>query len=115
VCHVAGFWFYFFAPSGQRYRLLGWMYVVRACFFSCCRARSYYLAPAYPMLLAAGSVVLELWLATLGASLERLGQIVTAVILALAAIVGGWPEMVAIVAGIYAALSPDTRLRRQPP
>jgi 4-amino-4-deoxy-L-arabinose transferase-like glycosyltransferase len=135
---VAGLWFYFFAPAGRRYRLLGWLYLVPAVLFLALQGRSYYLAPAYPMLLAAGSVVLERWLAGRGAGVKRLGQIATVAILAVAGVVGaalslpiapvqsalwmltskvqdnfveeiGWPELVATVAGIYAGLPPATR------
>ncbi|MGH7938393.1 MAG: glycosyltransferase family 39 protein, partial [Chthoniobacterales bacterium] len=52
---VAGLWFYFFSSRGRSYRVLGWMYLVPLLIFTFARGRSYYLAPAYPMLLAAGS------------------------------------------------------------
>lgn len=52
---LAGLWFYFFSVRGQSYRALGWMYLVPLLVFLLARGRSYYLAPAYPMLLAAGS------------------------------------------------------------
>ena len=51
---VAGLWFYFFAPAGKRYRLLGWMYMIPLVLFLLAQGRSYYLAPAYPPLLAGG-------------------------------------------------------------
>ena len=50
-------------PAGRRFRLLGWMYVVPFALFLVAQGRSYYLGPAYPMLLAAGAVVGERWLA----------------------------------------------------
>jgi hypothetical protein len=73
---AAGLWFYFAgekAPaslraSGQaeggrykkaRYRALGWMYVVALALLVVLRGRDYYLAPAYPMLYAAGAVWAE--------------------------------------------------------
>jgi hypothetical protein len=59
---LAGVWFCFFAEEGKRYRVLGWMYVVPLALFLLMRGRDYYLAPAYPMLYAAGSVWVErLW------------------------------------------------------
>ncbi len=56
---VAGFWFLLFTESGKRYRALAWMYLVPLALFVVMRGRAYYLAPAYPMLYAAGAVWLE--------------------------------------------------------
>jgi 4-amino-4-deoxy-L-arabinose transferase-like glycosyltransferase len=53
---VAGLYYYFFSPAGARYRLLGWMYLIPFLLFLVSQARSYYLGPAYPMLIAAGVV-----------------------------------------------------------
>jgi hypothetical protein len=61
----AGLYYCFFARDGKRYRMLGWMYVVTLLLFVLAKGRSYYLAPAYPMLYAAGAVWGEGWLATL--------------------------------------------------
>ena len=41
------------------YRLLGWCYVVSFIVFVVLKGKNYYLAPIYPMLLAAGAVVFE--------------------------------------------------------
>ena len=57
-----GLWFYF-SERGRKYRLLGWMFVVTLLLFVMAQARSYYLGPLYPMLLAAGCVVWERWVA----------------------------------------------------
>jgi hypothetical protein len=48
-----------FSARFKPYRLLGWCYL--ACFtvFFILHGKSYYLAPVYPMLLAAGAVVIE--------------------------------------------------------
>ncbi|HET9587197.1 MAG TPA: glycosyltransferase family 39 protein [Anaerolineales bacterium] len=54
---MAGLYFYFFKPEGKPYRPLGWMYVIPFVLFLLTQGRSYYLAPAYPMLIAAGAVV----------------------------------------------------------
>jgi len=59
---MAGLYFYLFSPRGKRYRMLGWMYVVPLLMFVIAKGRDYYLAPAYPMLYATGSVVAEAWL-----------------------------------------------------
>src|SRR5262249_38757549 len=60
-----GLWFYLFRQEGRRYRLLGWTFVFTFALFAIAGARSYYTAPLYPMLIAAGSVLLATWLATL--------------------------------------------------
>lgn len=56
---LAGIWFGLFTKEGKRYRVLGWMFVVPLALFLVMRGRNYYLAPAYPMLYAAGSVWVE--------------------------------------------------------
>jgi hypothetical protein len=62
---MAGLYFLFFEPEGKRYRLIGWMYLIPLAILFIARGRPYYLAPAYPMLLAFGSVRGERWLETL--------------------------------------------------
>jgi len=49
----------------QRYRMLAWMYLIPLALFFFAKGRDYYLAAAYPMLLAMGSVAAERWLASL--------------------------------------------------
>jgi 4-amino-4-deoxy-L-arabinose transferase-like glycosyltransferase len=56
---LAGLWFCFFAQEGKAWRAVGWMYVVPLLMFVVLRGRNYYLAPAYPMLYAAGAVWTE--------------------------------------------------------
>lgn len=63
----AGLYYFFFTPAGQRYRMIGWMYVVPFVLYVVLQANSYYLAPAYPMLAAGGAVWWE----------KRLGRMVT--------------------------------------
>jgi len=55
---VAGLVF-FFGSSGERYRILGWIFVVSFFVLLWRHAKPYYLAPAYPALFAAGGVLLE--------------------------------------------------------
>lgn len=62
---LAGLYFYLVSPRGWRFRPLGWMYVVPLLLFLVLKARGYYLAAAYPMLYAAGSVQGEQWLAAM--------------------------------------------------
>jgi 4-amino-4-deoxy-L-arabinose transferase-like glycosyltransferase len=64
---VAGLWFVFARSEGKRWRMLGWMYVLTLGAFMAARGREYYLAPAYPMLLAAGAAWAEKWLRSLPA------------------------------------------------
>src|SRR5215217_4143039 len=56
---LAGLYYYLFSRDGRRYRALGWIYVVLFVLFVVQNARFYFLAPAYPMLFAAGAVVFE--------------------------------------------------------
>lgn len=136
---VAGLWFYFLLPEGPRYRLIGWMYLVPFLLFLAMRGRSYYLAPAYPMLFAAGAVVWEKWLPTRRAGMARLVKSVTwfslaiggmafgAVMLPVAPVNSdlwklssklhdnfveeiGWQELTQTVASIRAALPPEDKL-----
>lgn len=55
---VAGLLFYLRRGEGRPYRALGWAYVVLFVVFLATHAKSYFLAPLYPMLFAAGAVVL---------------------------------------------------------
>jgi len=48
-----------FSADGKKYRLMGWIYVAVLALFLATRAKSYYLSPAYMMLLAAGAVAIE--------------------------------------------------------
>lgn len=52
-----GLWFYCIRKEGRRYRLIGWMFIVSFVLFAVAGSRSYYTAPLYPMLIAAGSVL----------------------------------------------------------
>jgi len=53
---IAGLYNFLFAKIGQRYRVLGWMYVVPFILFLLAQGNGFYLAPAYPMLAAGGAV-----------------------------------------------------------
>lgn len=63
---------YYFSRPGKRYRALGWMFVVVFVLFFAARGRGYYMAPAYPMLLAAGAVAWERRLANASPQRARL-------------------------------------------
>src|ERR1700676_3000592 len=49
----------FISPHLKPYRALGWCYLVCFMVFFVLHGKNYYLAPVYPMLLAAGAVVVE--------------------------------------------------------
>ena len=59
---MAGLVWLFFSRAGGRYRVLGWAYVLTFAIIAGLHGKDYYLAPAYPMLFAAGSVACESWL-----------------------------------------------------
>jgi 4-amino-4-deoxy-L-arabinose transferase-like glycosyltransferase len=130
---VAGLYYYFFKPEGKRYRLLGWLYVITLGLFFAAQGRSYYMGPAYPMLIVAGVVVWEQWLASLPLRPARLvlratwgalavgGVLFGAITLPIAPVNSrlwrltagvhdnfveqiGWPELVETVADVYAGL-----------
>jgi hypothetical protein len=137
---VAGLYYYFFHPSGKHYRLIGLMYVIPFVLYLVTQGRSYYLASAYPMLIAAGAVVWQGWFDRLSAHKVRFALGSTWVILVLGAVFGGaialpiapigsplwdftsdvhdlfteqigWPEMIETVAGIYAGFPPAEQAR----
>ncbi len=56
---VAGLYFFLRAKEGEPYRFLGWTYLVVLLEMLILKGRIYYLAPIYPMLLAAGAVWIE--------------------------------------------------------
>ena len=135
---TAGLGFYFLMPVGRPYRMLGWMYLVPLFLFIVMQGRSYYLAPAYPMLIAAGVIVWEQWLSSLRARTARLVRAITwgalavggvalaAVMLPVAPVNSslwkvssevhdnfveeiGWQDLTREVAGIYAALPAEQK------
>ena len=56
---LAGLYYYFFTRAGKPYRVFGWAFVILYILFTISRAKLYFLAPAYPMLFAAGSLLIE--------------------------------------------------------
>jgi Dolichyl-phosphate-mannose-protein mannosyltransferase len=135
---VAGLWFYFRKPEGRQFRMIGWMAVVPFMLFLIAKGRGYYMAAAYPMLLAAGAVVDERWLSSMSAGRARVwrgltfaalavgGVLTAAVVIPMAPVNSGWwrvavavnddfreelgwPELVAEVARIRDSLPADER------
>ena len=136
----AGIYFYFFTERGHRFRVLGWMFLVPLVLFLVAKGRGYYLAPAYPMLYAAGAVVGESWLERCGrgwriavtslafVALLLNSALVASVVLPIAPVNSpwwckmvqrngdlreeiGWQELVENVARIRDSLSPEDRAR----
>ncbi|HEY4271481.1 MAG TPA: glycosyltransferase family 39 protein [Candidatus Udaeobacter sp.] len=56
---LAGLFWLFGSRNGRRYRAIGISYLVTLAEFIVLHGKSYYLAPAYPMLFAAGGVAIE--------------------------------------------------------
>jgi len=126
---LAGLYFYF-SSQGQRYRVLGWIFVSALILFLVMKGRFYYLAPAYPMLMAAGAVVTEQHFK------YKRALVVALVIAGLLMVVPsrpvvpvdsdlwkdvvelndsfpemiGWEELVETVAGVRAALPPGEKV-----
>ncbi len=135
---VAGLYFYLFSNAGRRFRVLGWMFVTPLFLFLLGKGRGYYLAPAYPMLYAAGVVSWQAWLrrfrpvwrisiiAVFSVALLANIALISAFFLPLAPIDSrwwnaavkfngdlpeeiGWPELAQTVAQIRDSLSPEKR------
>ncbi len=130
---VTGLYSYLFTPTVVRYRILGWFYLIAFVLLLLAEGRSYYLAPAYPMLFAAGAVMGERWLATLAVGRAHFVRRTTWVLLTLGGLIFaplmlpvapvnswlwhaanglhdnfaeeiGWPELTETVADIYHSL-----------
>ncbi|HET9910740.1 MAG TPA: glycosyltransferase family 39 protein [Anaerolineales bacterium] len=137
---IAGLYFYFFREDGKRFRVIGWMYVILFLIYLFTRGRGYYLAPAYPMLIAAGAVLWERWLASSAPnriiSIFRPNWIALGIGTVFAGTLAlpiapinspwwdvvsevhdtfteqiGWQDMIATVAGIYEDLPADEKTR----
>ena len=137
---LAGLWFYLVSSAGRRYRALGWMFLVPLTLFLLARGRFYYMAPAYPMLFAAGAVVWERWLEARKSRTARAGRIATWTALGAGAVFSavtmlpiapigsagwrltsrlhdnfteqiGWPELAQTVGAIYDNLPPQDKPR----
>jgi hypothetical protein len=87
---LSGLWFFLFG-KGTRYRMLGWIYLTLLVIFIVLHGKDYYLSPAYPMLIAGGSVAIDIWLKRSSLTAGRL-----------------WPKaaMVAVIAIAGALIAP---------
>ncbi len=136
---MAGLWFYFVGERGRPFRVLGWMFVVPLVLLTVAHGRDYYLAPAYPMLLAGGSTWWSEKLSSLQPTGRRLGLAVTLTLLFTGAVLNagllmpvatigsrlwktqikligdfpdeiGWPELVDEIAAVFHAQPPGGRV-----
>jgi hypothetical protein len=128
---IAGLIALFVAREFKPFRLIGWMFIVPFALFVIAKGRGYYLAPAYPMLLAAGAVTEERWLERLSTLWSGVARVVSFALLATGGILAaavvlpiapvnsawwkmadmsdfreeiGWPELVAEVARVRDSL-----------
>lgn len=121
----------------HRFRMLAWMYLIPLALFFFAQGRGYYMAAAYPMLLAMGAAAGEQRVAPFSRRIRRMlqgvffsglavcGAYICAVVLPLAGSGPlekfalqrngdfreeiGWPELVRTVAGIRDSLPPEQR------
>ncbi|HVB34710.1 MAG TPA: glycosyltransferase family 39 protein [Patescibacteria group bacterium] len=70
---LGGLWYYFGTREGKPFRFLGIIYLVLLGVFLLLRSKTYYLLPAYPLLLAGGGVIWEKWLRQPGRRWMRAG------------------------------------------
>jgi hypothetical protein len=133
---IAGLYFSLKNPSGKRFRTVGWTYLIAFTAFLLAHGNGYYLAAAYPMLYAAGSVQWEQRLASKPALQRPLWRVTWAVVAAaatLAAVVAlplgsprslqwtlrmpelrdeiGWEDLVATVASVRDSIPLEDRGR----
>lgn len=136
---IAGLYYFFFAPTGQAFRMIGWMYVVPFILYVLLQANGYYLAPAYPMLAAGGVVWWErrlksmaserrtrFWRRTTWVVLSVFALLLVAALAPVAPLGSewwdrlsqsnvelkaeiGWPELVQTVAKVYNSLPESER------
>ena len=137
---IAGLIYFFRGEAGRRYRMLGWMYVIPFFIYLITQGRAYYLAGAYPMLIAAGAVVWQNVQQKLSEQKARVRLRVTWAEMALGSLLGaalalpiapinsgwwnvvsevhdafteqiGWQDMVQTVAGVYDGLPEQDKAR----
>ena len=80
---IAGLYFCLRTREGRNFRALAWIFLVTFGLFLLAKGRGYYLAPAYPMLYAAGGVWGERWLSTLTVGRANTVRVAVAAALAL--------------------------------
>jgi 4-amino-4-deoxy-L-arabinose transferase-like glycosyltransferase len=133
---ITGFRYFLFSKEAGQYRMIGWMVIIPFILFLIGQGRFYYMAPVYPVLLAAGVTQIEIQTDELSAPRKRsrrswiypalaIGGIASAGLTLPLATVNtwlwnvangtnqelreeiGWPELVDTVAAIKAGLPPS--------
>jgi len=56
---LLGLWFFFFDKFGKIFSLFGWMFISLLILFVSTKSKTYYMAPVFPVIIAAGAVVLS--------------------------------------------------------
>jgi len=136
---LMGLW-YCFTKQGRKFRLLGWMYLATFVLFVIAQARSYYLGPLYPALIAAGAIVWERWVSESSKAKSRALQGATWGLVGVGAVLAfafftpaatinsplwnrvakvhenyteeiGWSELTKTVAGVYDSIPQQERAR----
>ncbi len=133
---VMGLWYYF-TRAGAKYRLLAWMYLATFVLFVIAQARSYYLGPLYPVLIAGGAIVWERWVGQRSVALKMavswvllvVGGVTSFLFFTPAAAINsglwrhvaklhenyteeiGWTELAKTVADVYATIPAEERAR----
>ena len=137
---LAGLWYVTLGRDGARFRIMAFLYLVPLALFAATRGRGYYLAPAYPPLLAAGAVAWERWFAGMRPLSGKTMRATQWLLLVIAGISGaaialplapvnslgwrisraahdnfaeqiGWQELVQRVAQVYRSLPENERAR----
>jgi hypothetical protein len=135
---IGGLWFVFVTRRGRPFRMLGWMYVVPLVILFAVRGRDYYLGASYPMLIAAGVVHWDHWLAARSVPVQREVWRSAWITIAISGIIAaatsmpfaplgslwwrvanamngnfhymvGWPQLAETVAVVHASLPPKER------
>jgi len=109
---IAGLLALFRRPEWRAVRFVGWTWLVLAVVFTAAGGKPYYLAGMLPVLVAAGAVRCEAWLAAspvrAGAARYRAGLLYTAIALsAVVCSIIGLPVLPASQAGPVVAVNPD--------
>ncbi len=98
---LGGLFALLFSARLRPYRVLGWSYLVSYATFFVLHGKNYYLSPIYPMLLAAGAVLLEFWLDRPDSATPRLQWLKPVIVIVLLA---GGIHLAPVVVPVF---SPD--------
>jgi len=88
---LGGLAWFFLSREGKRFRFLGWTYLITLAVFMILHGKSYYVLPAYTLLMAAGGVAVEAFTASRGLQWIRVTLPVLIVVAGLVATPFGIP------------------------